>query len=88
MKEGYQLKSLFKKYDMVFKEDLGTLQSAAATLHVKPNSTPKFFKPRPVPYAMRESMKLELDTRIYIHYLKVEHSDWAAPVVPVPKGEG
>ena len=68
MKEGYQLKSLFKKYDMVFKEDLGTLQSAAATLHVKPNSTPKFFKPRPVPYVMRESMKLELDTRVYSHY--------------------
>ena len=44
MKEGHQLESLFKKYKFVFKEDLGTLQSAAATLHVKPNSTPKFFK--------------------------------------------
>lgn len=60
MKEGHQLESLFKKYDMVFKEDLGTLQSAAATLHVKPNATPKFFKPRPVPYAIREPWNLNL----------------------------
>ena len=41
MKEGHQLESLFKKYDMIFNEDLGTLQSVAATLHVKPNSMPK-----------------------------------------------
>ena len=53
MKEGHQLESLFKQYKMVFKEDLGT---AAATLHVKPNSMPKFFKPHLVPYAIRESM--------------------------------
>ena len=61
MKEGHQLESLFEKYDMVFKEDLGTLQSATATLHVKPNATFKFFKPHPVPYAIRESVELELD---------------------------
>lgn len=34
-----------KKYDMVFKEDLGTLQSGVATLHIKPNATPKFLSP-------------------------------------------
>ena len=89
MKEGHQLESLFKKYNLVFKEDLGTLQSSAATLHVKPNSTPKFFKPRPVPYAIREAMELELDRLESTGIIeKVEHSDWAAPVVPVPKGDG
>ena len=61
MKDGHsQLELLFKKYDMVFKEDLGMLQSAAATLHIKPNATPKCFKPHPVPYAIREPMELEL----------------------------
>ena len=81
MKEGYQLESLFQKYDMVFNEDLGTLQSAATTLHVKPNATPKFFKPRPVPYAIRESMELELDRLESTGIIeKVEHSDWAALV--------
>ena len=74
---------------MVFKDGLGTWQSAAATLHVKPNATPKFFKPCPVPYAIRESMELELDRLESAGIIeKVEHSDWAAPVVPIPKGDG
>ena len=89
MKGGHQLELLFKKYDMVFNEDLGTLQSAAATLHVKPNATLKFFKPCPVPYTIRESMELELDRLESSDIIeKVEHSDWVAPVVPVPKGDG
>ena len=62
MKEGHnQLDLLFKKYKRVFKEDLGMLKSATAKLHVKPNATPKFFKLRPVPYAIREAMENELD---------------------------
>ena len=74
---------------MVFSDDLGTLQSAAVTLHVKPTATPKFFKPRLVPYTIRESMELELD-RLESNSIieRIEHSDWAAPVVPVPKGDG
>ena len=71
---------------MIFKEDLGLLQSAAATLHIKPNATPKCFKPRPVPYAIRESMELELDRLESVGIVeKVEHSDWATQVVPIPK---
>ena len=63
MKGGHQLETLFKNYDMVCKEDLGTLQSAATTLHVKPNfmCTPNFLTAHPVPYAIKESMELELD---------------------------
>jgi len=32
-----------------------------ATVHVKPTAIPKFFKPRTVPYALRESLENELD---------------------------
>jgi len=74
---------------MVFKENLSMLQSAHATLHVKPNVTPKFFKPSPVPYTIRESMEIELDRLESAGIIeKVEHFDWAATVVPVPKGDG
>ena len=46
IKEGHnQLEMFFKKYEEVFKEELGMLKSATATLHVKPNAIPKFFKP-------------------------------------------
>ena len=47
-----------------------------------------FFKPRPIPYAIREAMENELDRLESIGIIeKVEHSDWAAPIVPVPKGD-
>jgi len=85
MKNGLNhLEMLFKKYNMVFKEDLGMLQSVHATLHVKPNATPKFFKPHPVPYAIRESVEIELD-RLESAGI-IEKVDWAAPVVPVQWG--
>ena len=61
MNEGHhRLGRVLQTYESVFKEDLGMLKSATATLHVKPNATPKFFKPRPVPYAIREYWKMSL----------------------------
>ena len=40
-----------------------------------------------MPYALRESLENELDRLKLAGVIeKVEHSDWAAPVVPVPKG--
>ena len=46
MNEGHhRLERVLQTYESVFKEDLGMLKSATATLHIKPNATPKFFKP-------------------------------------------
>ena len=43
MKEGHNsLAKLLKQYELVFKEDLGMLKTAMATLSVKPDATPKF----------------------------------------------
>ena len=47
-----------------------------------------FLRPRAVPFALKEA-KLELDRLTKAGIIeKVDHSDWAAPVVPVPKGDG
>ena len=83
MNEGHhQLERVLQMHESVFKEDLGMLKSATATLHVKPDATRKFLKPRPVPYAIRESLKNELDRLESAGIIeKVEHSDWVAPVV-------
>ena len=60
-----------------------------ASLHLKPGATPKFLKARSVPFAMKEAIEAELDRLERAGVVeKVTHSKWAAPVVPVPKGDG
>ena len=55
------LKNLLHEYDSLFKDELGTVTSHKATLRVRPDATPRFFKPRPVPYATKEAIGDELD---------------------------
>ena len=60
-----------------------------AKLHVQPNSIPRFHKARPVPFPMKEAIGQEIDCLESEGILeKVKHSDWVAPVVAVPKGNG
>ena len=83
----YQL--LLDKYADVFKDELGTLKLMKAQLQVQSQAIPKFCKPRPVPFALREALEKELSRLEQLGILqKVNHSDWAAPIVVVPKGDG
>ena len=60
-----------------------------AHLKLKENATPQFFKPRPVPFALKEKIAEELKRLERIGVLeKVEFSDWATPIVPVRKPDG
>ena len=60
-----------------------------ATLQVHPEAQPKFFKPRSVPFAIKGAIEAELDRLEASGALqKVPHSDWATPIVPVPKKYG
>ena len=70
-------------------DKLGALNSTTAKLHVKPNAVPKFRKARPVPFAIKEALGHELDRLEAEGILeKVKHSEWAAPVIAVPKKNG
>eukprot|EP00731_Ephydatia_muelleri_P034546 Em0065g7a len=83
------LDSLLKRYHEVFQSGLGTLKGVHAKLQVKPNAVPKFFKARTVPFALREAVEKELDRLEQEGVIKkVDHSEWAAPIVVVPKGDG
>ena len=80
---------LMGKYPEVFQEGLGTLKHFKATLHLLPGTTPRFCRPRPLPFAIREQVEGELDRLVEQGILqKVDYSDWAAPIVPVPKSDG
>ena len=48
-----QLEQVLTKYSGLFKDKLGTIKGATAKLHINPNAKPSFFRPHPVPYALR-----------------------------------
>ena len=60
-----------------------------ATLSVQPGTFPKFFKPRSVPHSLNSAIKQDLEWLEKLGVIeKVQFSDWAAPIVPVPKRDG
>ena len=42
------------KYKEIFGEQLGSMKHFKAKLSVKPDAKPNFFKPHPVPFAIKE----------------------------------
>ncbi|XP_033729471.1 uncharacterized protein K02A2.6-like [Pecten maximus] len=80
---------LKQKYASVFKEELGTLKDITAQIKVKPGSDSKFCKARTVPYAIKPKVEAELLRLVSTGILKkVETSEWATPIVPIPKKDG
>ena len=83
------VEELKRTYAEVFQGGLGTMKHVRAHLSLREGATPRFVRPRPVPFAIRETVSRELDRLEAAGILeKVECSDWAAPIVPVPKKDG
>ena len=83
------LEYLLEKYKGIFSDKLGTIKSSQVKLHVNPNEHPKFCRARTVPYAMKEKIEEELDRLEGEGVLeKISHSEWATPIVAVPKPDG
>lgn len=84
-----RVEGLLQCYPEVFAETLGTITPFMAKLSVNPEAPPKFFKPRPVPFALRDRVGSELDRLEREGVLeRTSYSEWAAPVVVVPKQDG
>ena len=80
------LQDVLTQNEEVFKEELGKLRGPPAKLYVDKEAAPRFFKPRPVPYAMRAKVEAELDRLRREDVIEpVKYSEWAAPLVPVLK---
>ena len=72
----------------MFKPELATLRDHQVSIHVDPTARPRFFKARPLPYALRERVDAEIDRLLRLGIIiPVKQSEWAAPVVPVVKGD-
>jgi hypothetical protein len=77
------------RFPNLFKDELGTVKSFPATLHVEENSKPRFYKARTVPYALRGKVDAELQRLEDAGIIEpVKYSAWAAPIVPVLKPDG
>ena len=75
-----------ERYQEVFKDKLGQCQGVKAHFHVKSDAIPKFYRPRPIPLSMKEKVEADLERKEKLGILqKTKTSEWAAPIVPVPK---
>lgn len=78
------LQEILKKHPKVVDGELGSMKDIVVKLIVKPGTTPKCLKARPVPYAIKQTVEAQLDRLVESGVLKlVSTSEWATPIVPV-----
>jgi transposase InsO family protein len=85
------LEVVVQQYDSVFsqKKELNTIKDYEAVIKLNSDAQPIFKKARPVPYALRDKVAEQLDSAVKSGILKpVSRSEWAAPIVVVPKSDG
>ena len=84
-----EIDSLLQRYPQVFQSGPGLMRHIKASLTLKPDAKPRFCRPRSVPFSIKPKVGQELDRLEEEGVLqKVNHSVWAAPIVPVPKRDG
>ena len=86
---SHRLETLLDRFSSVFAAVLGTITGFQAKLHLQSAVVPKFCKPRPIPFVIRDCIEQELDRLEKAGVVeRVASSDWAAPIVSVPKKDG
>ena len=59
-----------------------------AKICVPSNAQPRYFKPHPVPYSLRDKVDREIESLLKAGVISlVQFSDWAIPIVPVVKSD-
>lgn len=81
---------IFSKYKYLFSPGLGTFTKGDISIKLKSGKVePKFFRARPLPFAIKEKVEKELDRLHKLGVIEpVEYSPWGTPIVPVLKKDG
>ena len=83
------LDNLVPKYSKVFRSELGTMTQYKAKLTLKEGAKPRYWRPRPVPVALKDVIEKELDSLQSAGIIEpVVYSEWATPIVLIPKKNG
>ncbi|XP_064639574.1 uncharacterized protein K02A2.6-like [Lineus longissimus] len=81
-----RLDLILRKYSSVFEDSYDAMHGHSAHIRIKEGAKPVFHKPRRVPYALREPVEAELKKLEENGVIeKVDHAEWASPIVVVPK---
>ena len=81
-----ELQKMLQKYDNVLNKQLGHCTKVQAHIQLKSSATPKFFKPRSIPFAYLDRVKEEIQRLVEAGILeRIDTSLWAAPIVPAKK---
>ena len=84
-----RLHTTIQSYPNVFKPGLGTIKGVTAKLDMKSDAQPKLYRAHPVPCALQEAVDAEYNQFESEGIVKkVELSEWATPMVHVPKADG
>ncbi|XP_061721086.1 uncharacterized protein K02A2.6-like [Cydia pomonella] len=84
-----EVRQLLHSYADLFSEGLGKFNKFKISLRLKENVVPGFFKPRPVPFALKHKVDEELERLVGLGILvPVNFSKYATPIVPVLKENG
>ena len=82
-------KSAARDIGQVFKNELGQIKNAKAKIFWDAEVKPRFFHPRPIPYAFQQKVEAELNHLEQAEVIEpVQLSDWTAPIVPDIKKDG
>lgn len=84
------LNTLKSKYPRVFDTStMGKITGLQARIHLKPDAKPVFMKARKVPFSLLNAVDKSIDDLVEQGVLiKVDTSEWATPIVCVPKAHG
>ena len=88
---GESLQKLINDFSDVFRSPTAQdkVKHFQARVVLKEDATPRFLKARPVPYAIREKVDKELLQMEKTGVIsKIDHSEWASPLVVVMKPNG
>ena len=75
------------KYGNVFDPDGSSpIKGVVTNIHVPKNKKTLYFRARPLPYALKNKVDVEIDRLLTDTLIEpVEISEWAAPVAPILK---
>ena len=83
------IEDILMKYSDVFEDSLCKYNGPPVKFVIDPEAQPRFFKARPVPYAIKNKVQEAIEKNVELGIWEaVDYSDWAAPVVPVLKTDG
>lgn len=92
--QGYRdfekrLRWMLDTYRRIFSDEFDTLERINARIKVRESATPKFRKACAVLLTLRPKVDKKLDRLVEAGILsKVEQSEWATPIVTIPKKDG